>query len=390
MALCFLTADVTAEERRGDERSGPMILAHYMPWYKAKPASPAWGWHWTMNAFDPDKDVGGRRQIASHFYPLIGPYDSNDPNVIEYHLLLMKLSGIDGVIVDWYGLQGFRDYRMLHRNTRQLVTALTRLGMKFAVCYEDQTIPALVAADRLSAEQRVAHAIGEVEWLTKNWFPLKSYVRLDDHPVLLSFGQTGLTETEWSQCLDGVQSPIAYISQHRRRTSALGAFDWPIPKEGLAALPRFQERSREWLQSVAVAFPRFVDIYAEAKVHQSLGRIDDNEGKTFRTSIEQAFASSSRLIQIATWNDWGEGTMVEPSCEFAYRDLEVLQQMRRKHIDPDFSAAPSDLKLPGRLFALHREAPNNAKQLDRIAALIATGQSAEARSELSKLENRKP
>jgi hypothetical protein len=30
------------------------------------------------------------------------------------------------------------------------------------------------------------------------------------------------------------------------------------------------------------------------------------------------------IIQIATWNDWGEGTVVEPSREFGYRDLELV------------------------------------------------------------------
>ena len=80
-----------------------------------------------MNTFNPDRTVKGRRQIASHFYPLIGPYDSNDPHGLEYHLLLMKLSGIDGVIVDWYGLHDFRDYLMLHRNTQHLVKQVERL-----------------------------------------------------------------------------------------------------------------------------------------------------------------------------------------------------------------------------------------------------------------------
>jgi len=26
------------------------------------------------------------------------------------------------------------------------------------------------------------------------------------------------------------------------------------------------------------------------------------------------------MVQIATWNDWGEGTGIEPTAEFGYRD----------------------------------------------------------------------
>ena len=99
-----------------------------------------------------------RREIASQHYPLIGPYDSSDPDVIEYHLLTMKLAGIDGVIVDWYGLQQFRDYPILHRSTRRLVEQVERLKMKFVICYEDQTIPASVQANRIADVGRVDHA----------------------------------------------------------------------------------------------------------------------------------------------------------------------------------------------------------------------------------------
>jgi len=41
------------------------VLVHYMPWYVAKPYSASWGWHWTMNHYNPDiMDGSGRRQIA--------------------------------------------------------------------------------------------------------------------------------------------------------------------------------------------------------------------------------------------------------------------------------------------------------------------------------------
>ena len=46
------------------------VLAHYMPWYVAKPYSDDWGWHWTMNHFNPDViDASGERQITSPASP---------------------------------------------------------------------------------------------------------------------------------------------------------------------------------------------------------------------------------------------------------------------------------------------------------------------------------
>ena len=49
----------------GGQRRRPLFLAHFMPWYTAKPYSERWGWHWTMNHFDPEQEIDGQRQIAS-------------------------------------------------------------------------------------------------------------------------------------------------------------------------------------------------------------------------------------------------------------------------------------------------------------------------------------
>ena len=62
------------------------VYAHYMPWFKSKPFSGYWNLHWTQSNRNPDNfteeiaDINGlgqinylKREIAAHFYPLIGP-----------------------------------------------------------------------------------------------------------------------------------------------------------------------------------------------------------------------------------------------------------------------------------------------------------------------------
>lgn len=364
-----------------------LILAHYMPWYAAPPASASWGWHWTMEHFNPQIQVEGKREIASHYYPLIGPYDSGDPHVLEYHLLLMRLAGIDGVIIDWYGRTDHLDYALLHRNTERLVKVVQRLKMKFAICYEDSTIPRLAAAGKLQDGSRVQHATEEIRWLAKHWLHLPGYVKADGKPLLLSFGHAGLTDLEWSESLKRVAEngpPITYLSEHHRRRSAMGAFDWPQPQRGLAAIDRFTRESSDWPIALPIAYPRFVDIYEQARVHPSHGNINDDNGATFKRSLTQALASKHRIIQLATWNDWGEGTQIEPSQEYGYRDLQFLQQARRKYIQPRFGPQAADLKLPGQLLAARRAAQNaqREQQLDEIALLLAGEKVAEARARL--------
>src|SRR6187399_140070 len=112
------------------------IYMHYMPWFQSKPVSGYWGSHWKMTNKNPEIiDANGKRQIASHYYPLIGPYDSKDSDVIEYHLLLMKYAGVDGILIDWYGSHTNYDYGTNLINTNAVIDKLDDVGLQFSVVY---------------------------------------------------------------------------------------------------------------------------------------------------------------------------------------------------------------------------------------------------------------
>ena len=367
----------------------PLLLAHYMPWYVAKPHSTIWGWHWTMNVFDPDTKEAGKRRLASQYTPAIGAYDSSDPAVLEYHLLTMKMAGIDGLIVDWYGLADHFDYAILKRNSDLLLQAANRFGLKIAVCYEDQTVTHLQKAGKLAPENRVKHVAAEIDWLQKNWFSNPAYLKYEGRPVLLSFGSDGLTGEEWKQAFASPRDRVLYLSEHGRRDIAGGAFDWPIPARADDALDTFYRESRSWPLAMPVAFPRFHDIYGEAKVSASYPIIADEKGRTFERTLRRAIQSGAPWVQLATWNDWGEGTQIEPSREFGFRDLETTQRLRRELIDAKFAFKTDDLRLPDRLFALRQtqaRTPRIKPQLDQISRLLAAGSLSAARAALKQLE----
>jgi acetyl esterase/lipase len=89
------------------------------------------------------------------------------------------------------------------------------------------------------------------------------------------------------------------------------------------------------------------------------------------------------LIQIATWNDYGEGTVIEPTRDRGYRALELIQRERgvRK-----FGAA--DLRLPVMLYQLRKRAGREAavvEILDRASAHLFEGKCMEAEALLAKV-----
>ena len=370
------------------EAASKPLLVYYMPWYVAKPYSSNWGWHWTMNHFDPDTiNASGERQIASWYYPLIGPYDSADPAVLEYHALLMKLAGIDGIIVDWYGPDDYLDYGINNQRTSAIFQYARKAGLKFCLCYEDQTIQQEINGKYIGASNAISHAQQTMLYVETNFFTDPSYLRWNNRPVLLNFGpQYFKTDSQWQTIFSVLTNPPAFFTEDNRLPVGEGAFDWPpmwlsqAPgTEGVLSdaaldgyLSSFQQNGRAWPAFICSAFPRFHDIYQQAGVRNYWGYLGDKKGEILRATLGRAMTNNSFMAQIVTWNDFGEGTVVEPTVEYGYRDLGVIQDNRRMYMDPSFSYHTNDLAIAERLFNLRcRYSTNNVFKAKLDAAFNA-------------------
>lgn len=343
-----------------------------MPWYSAPPIAKEFGWHWTMNKFNVDQGL-----FASKYHPAIGPYDSRDPFVIEYQLLTMKLAGIDGLILDWYGIDQLWDYPDIHESSKLVFAKAAELGMKVAVMYEDQTMRNLIGQKVLTDDQAIGAGKRTMRWVSDNWMNQPNYLKLEGKPALFVFGPQFFKAEDWSTLLAGID--VSFYTLHHRRGMAVGAFDWPLPKGGWDGCKDerngFFERAKDWNSFVPVAFPRFDDIYHEAGLHESYGAVPDNEGETFRKTLAEGLQGNALVVQIATWNDWGEGTQIEPSREYGTRDLSVIQDLRRKYVDSKFANYKDDLSLPESLLKLRKGPEGKFQQaiLDQISTAIARG-----------------
>ena len=124
-----------------------------------------------------------------------------------------------------------------------------------------------------------------------------------------------------------------------------------------------------------------------------IASLGDRSGDTFRETLSRALTNKSAIVQIVTWNDYGEGTVVEPTVEYGYRDLGIIQDFRRQYVETGFSYRTNDLTLALRLYQLRRENSTNstiAAELDRVFANISTNNLAAARLALTRLENESP
>jgi hypothetical protein len=406
------------------------VMVHYMPWFQSPYSlgTGNWGYHWTMNHFNPNQlnSTNGERQVASWYYPAIGPYDSADPALLEYHVLLMKLSGIDGVIVDWYGPDNYYDYLINNQRTLDIFNYAAKAGLKFGLCYEDATIQAEINGGCMNgvcvnAGNAIAHAQSEMLYVQTNYLSYANFLKWNNQPVLLNFGpQYFSTSADWASIFSPLNSsnqPAFFTENNRLSPAGTGAFDWPpmqlskttpqSPTEPVLTdsamngyLAAFDQSAASWPAYVSTAFPRFHDIYAQAGVGSSYGYLDDQSGNTLRETLSRAMTNNSAVIQIATWNDYGEGTVIEPTAsgtepttEYGFTDLGIIQDFRRQYLDAAFPYHTNDLSLALRVYNLRVQYLNNAPiyaELDRIFTNIVSGKTAVASLELAGIESNSP
>lgn len=359
------------------EPTRPKVYMHYMPWFDTPETLGAgnWGLHWRQTRATPADpnivDASGKRQIASNFYPKIGPYQTGNATVTEYHLLLMKLAGIDGVLIDWYGVQGANgDVAGLLANSNAVVDQIDDYGMEFAVVLEDR-----FSTNGINGPSDIGKAEANLAYLRDNYFNQPEYIRVGagDEPLLPIFGPiTFQQESEWTQILANAGEEVAFLplwyQSNDAGANADGEYSWVFEDENLDDhLARLEDyyinRAPGLGMAGASAYPGF-DVFGGANFN-----IPHNGGLTLTDTLAlaQQYEDDYDFLQLVTWNDFGEGTVFEPTLETGFSYLVQLQQYTGVPFDED------DLALVYKLYLARQEyAGDVAKQteLDAVSAAI--------------------
>ena len=348
------------------QKSNPLpVYIHYMPWFETPATNNGnWGYHWTMQNRNPNVIVDastGKRQIASHFYPLIGPYASSDPDVIEYHLLLMKLSGIDGVLVDWYGTAGSNgDINSLLRNSNALIDRTDETGLKFG----------LILEDRFTGS--VANGQTNLTYARNNYFNRPEYIRYNNAPLLGVFGPITFNQpSQWTSILGAAGQDVEFLSlwdNDNAGANADGQYVWIYQAKGTTDYYSrlegyYRDRAPGKKTVMGVAYPGFYDFYAEGENNgTSYFYIPHNNGQTLDQTLGlvDRYRASIDLLQLATFNDYGEGTIFEPTQETGFSYLARVQRYT------GVSYTEADLRQVLRLYNLRKRFAGSATKQNQL------------------------
>jgi len=345
------------------------VFAHLLPWFETPESNTltpgGWGYHWTMKNENPNVIVNGQHQIASWYYPSIGPYASGDTTVIDYQLLLMKLSGIDGVFIDWPGIgtdagQG-EDLPMAKHNTDVIVSRLARVGLKYAIVYEDN--------DLLDITNKVGQAQNDMNYLQSTYFNDVDYEQISGTPLLLDFGPQAVADTaSWSSIFSVLSPKPAFLTlsghSNLAGVNAKGEFVW-VYNNALVSLSNFYSNNYTGIK-MSAAFSGFNSYYAAGGGSGPGPLLSNTPSPTiafFKQTLDSALnQTNNKYIQLVTWNDYGEGTIIEPTVQFGYGYLTTLQQ----ELGVSSTLSQSDLQAVAQLYQLRQMNANNPAAMAKL------------------------
>ena len=284
-----------------------LVTAFYYLWYGTPAHDGAWR-HWNQLNHQPPDD------IASSFYPLGGPYSSRDPAVLAQQMSDLRATGIGAIAVSWWG-QGSWDDQSLDA----LFTAATAAGIRIAFHLEPYTgqTAASVAADI----RYLIGRFGSSPALLRVSRPTAASDSSAPRPVFYLFAASRLPAADLKASLEGLRGTpndaIVMIHSPKASSAAKDGGDGVYTYDALASPADFAAlvsdcRSQKIICSPSVS-PGFDN-------HQAVATgqlfVDRQNGARYDAMWQAAISAGSEWISVTTFNEWHEGTQIEPAQQF--------------------------------------------------------------------------
>ena len=287
--------------------------AFYYPWYFNQEIDGRWD-HWGEGGFDPPLD------IASDFYPVLGAYSESDPAVLAQHFSWLREAGVGVIISSWWGQGNFTD-----RALPLMLDIADHYGIKIAFHiepYGGRTAESL--ADDIHYLYDKYGDYPAFFWTTET-----SLFSLDDRPKGLFFiwasvvpddNSPGVSSEYWQETMDTLHNEnpgaIVLTDQNDPVWITLGHFDGSYNYGVLDA----DQVGYKWALSLPTGTwyvpginPGFSAMRIGAPDWVDTPRRD---GSTYDDRWERMFAVGIEpmLVAITTFNEWHEGTQIEPAA----------------------------------------------------------------------------
>src|SRR6266567_2535298 len=249
-------------------------------------------------------------------------YASNTSAQVASQVNDMQSRGVDGLILDWYGpSHGMEDQVAQLRAAEVPKHAGFTWGL-----IED--VGALTACANTSGCDVTAKLISDLTYAYNNYEQSPSYIKVNGRPVIAFFGVETLSGIDWTRVSANVPGNPVYIWRNSggfTKPLSGGSFSWvninkTNPNDiGISYLDNFYLTSLSYLSktTLATGYKGFNDSAASWGSNRLMNQ---NCGQTWLSSMAETskyYSATQDIygVQIATWNDYEEGTSIEDGID---------------------------------------------------------------------------
>jgi glycoprotein endo-alpha-1,2-mannosidase len=261
------------------QAADPRSSIFFYPWY-SNPRHDGQYAHWTQRGHVPPFDV------ASHYYPARGAYSSSDPQVLQAQMRDIAAAGVDQVVSSWWGQGSPEDVRL-----RGVIEAAQRWKLQVAAHiepYAGRTVDT-VAADLGYLRES---GIRDVYIYSSNDFPAAEWARATRLPHgMRLFAQT---------------NRVGFAA----RGGFAGFYTYDILLYGGAKFDRLCTQARA---AGILCAPSVGPGYEAWQATGDLRVKPRRHGATYDSMWKAALRAGSDLVTITSYNEWNEGTQIEPA-----------------------------------------------------------------------------
>jgi hypothetical protein len=256
--------------------------------------------------------------------------------VIERHVTEAREAGITAFIVTWWGQGDFHDEGM-----RPMLDAARKAGLKISAYYE---------TTKPRGAGTVEGTASDLLYLLEHYGSDPAWLKAGGKPVVFVYGRA-IAELK----LEGWRSVIGEVNRRYRggavfigdqiSAAAAQVFDGihTYNPTGRTA-HKSVEDIRAW---AAQAYPEWVRTagpkiscvtvipgYDDTRLNRPAPRpvTDRLGGETYRVLWEQAISAHPSWVLITSWNEWHEGSEIEPSLENGERELKTTREFARRFL----------------------------------------------------------
>jgi hypothetical protein len=308
LVTCLSPYHVDAQDER-------LVLAFYYAWYDQS--------FWQKSLSDQP----------------VQTYTSTDSAIIEQHVLWAQQAGIDAFIQGWYGPQV--EYNQTEPNFAALLDIAAKHGFKAAVYFE-------VTSPFFHSEADVLAALQHLLAVHANH---PAYLRIGGKPVIFFWRQGRFPVESWAAIRNQVDPERNSIWIEEGVTlSHMEHFDghhlysvaWDAqPEQQLLKWSRWirdwsaeHGTDRYWVATVMPGYDDLVTGRADAFIRDRAG------GDYYRRCWEGAIQSNADMVIITSFNEWLEGTQIEPSVAYGDFYLNLTRELGNRYRSSPAYLAP--------------------------------------------------